>query len=220
MRRLRTNWQALIQTVAFKQLLKLGVMVVTLGFLGWTLYDRWAELGRIDLKKVSVSWLIASTGLTLLGHICNGIAWGAALRALGAKVSATWAVRVYLQTNIAKYTPGKVWHFYGRILAGKTIGIGRGTILLSVLIESVQLAVIASVLGLGLFVFGGKTLQPIQGLTLLAVALVGIVSLKPQILNRGLRQLTRLGKADIPRKKPWRYIHRCYPLTWARSPLL
>lgn len=191
-------WKALTQIPAFKQSIKLGVMVVTLGFLGWTLYDRWSELDDIDLRKLSIGWLIVSTGLTLLGHICNGIAWGAALRALGAKVSAPWSVRVYLQTNIAKYTPGKIWHFYGRILAGNKVGIGRGTIVVSILIESLQLAVVAAVLGMGLFVFRGQRLNPIHGLTLAVVAALGVLALKPRVLNKGLSMLTRLRKADIP----------------------
>lgn len=198
MRQLLDKGKAITQTSAFKLMLKVAVMVVTLGFLSWTLIKRWNELGRLDLKEVSITWLIVSSALTLLGHVCNGIAWGAALRALGAKVSALWSVRVYLQTNIAKYTPGKVWHFYGRILAGQKVGIGRGTILVSVLIESVQLAIIASVLGFGLFVVRGQSLQPIHGLTLAAVALIGVFSLKPRFLNRGLRFLTRLRKADLP----------------------
>lgn len=181
-----------LQSARVKSLLKWVVAAVTLGFLGWTLYDRWAELEKLDLKSIQVHWLVISTALTLLGHVCNGVAWGFALTALGYPVSPAWSIRVYLQTNIAKYTPGKVWHFYGRILAGEKVGIRRGATLVSILIESVQLAVIASVLGFGLFAFGGGGgLTPLHKLALVAVAGVGIATLKPAVLNRGLLWLTR-----------------------------
>jgi hypothetical protein len=183
---------------SLKPLLKVAIVLITLGFLGFTLYSRWSELGKINLAEVSIGWLIVSTLLTLIGHVFNGIAWGAALQALGSKVSPVWSVRVYLQTNIAKYTPGKVWHFLGRILAGEKIGIRRGVTVVSILIESVQLAVVAAVLGLGLFVVGGNSLNPLHGLALVGVALVGGLSLKPTVLNRGLGFLTRLKKSEIP----------------------
>ncbi|MBD2102995.1 YbhN family protein [Leptolyngbya sp. FACHB-261] len=199
MQKLIKAGQSLTKAPAFKPLLKLAVMVITLAFLAWTLLSRWSELDEIDLTKINIGWLLVSTGLTLLGHACNGLAWGAALRALGARVSGAWSVRVYLQTNIAKYTPGKVWHFYGRILAGEKVGIGRGTILVSVLIESVQLAIIASVLGFGLFLGGAQTnLGPLQGLALVGVAVLGGLSLNPAVLNRGLGLLSKLRKSDEP----------------------
>ncbi len=196
MHRLTHTWNALSQAPAFKPLLKLSVAALALGFLAWTLLSRWSELSRIDLKEVRIGWLVASIGLTLLGHVCNGLAWGAALRALGAKVSAGWSVRVYLQTNIAKYAPGKVLHFYGRILAGAEVGVRRSVILVSVLIESVQLAVIASVLGLVLFFGEDASLNRLQGALLAAVALLGALSLKPQVLNGSLKLLSRLAGAQ------------------------
>ncbi len=193
-RQLTETWKVLSQAAAFKPWLRLAVIGVSLGFLGRTLFSHWSELSSFNLTQVNGNWLLASTGLTLLGFTCNGLAWRAILRALGAKVPAAWSVRVYLQTNLARYTPGDVWHFYARILAGESRGIARAVTLLSVVIESVQLLVLASVMGLGLLSGAGQRFHALQFLALAGIVVLAALSLKPDLLNRVLQWLSQWRK--------------------------
>jgi len=48
-------------------------------------------------------------------------------------------VQIYLQTNIAKYLPGNVWH-YGRISAAVKAGVSGSAATLSVLLEPLLMA--------------------------------------------------------------------------------
>ena len=48
-----------------------------------------------------------------------GWVWGWILRELDQPVSVPWSIATYLKTNIAKYLPGNIWQFYGRVVAAK-----------------------------------------------------------------------------------------------------
>jgi len=83
------------------------------------------------------------------------IALGVTLRTLGRggcglgfstaeSVTSSQFVQIYLQTNIAKYLPGNVWHYYGRISAAVKAGVSGSAATLSVLLEPLLMAAAAS----------------------------------------------------------------------------
>jgi len=63
---------------------------------------------------------------------------GVDLDSLNQPVTSSQFVQIYLQTNIAKYLPGNVWH-YGRISAVKA-GVSGSAATLSVLLEPLLMA--------------------------------------------------------------------------------
>lgn len=70
------------------------------------------------------------------------------LREFRQSVNATWAIQVFLKTNIAKYLPGNIWHFWGRILEAKKAGISPKIATLSVLLEPLLMASASLLIGL------------------------------------------------------------------------
>jgi uncharacterized membrane protein YbhN (UPF0104 family) len=103
-----------------------------------------------------------------------------------------WAIQVYLWTNIAKYLPGNIWHFYGRIIAIKKVGGSLGVASLSVLLEPLLMAAAALMVAilsnwLGLI---NATTNPwhLGGQIFLVSAI--LLGIHPLILNR---LLTKLG---------------------------
>jgi len=62
---------------------------------------------------------------------------------LNQPVTSSQFVQIYLQTNIAKYLPGNVWH-YGRISAAVKAGVSGSAATLSVLLEPLLMAAAAS----------------------------------------------------------------------------
>ncbi len=102
----------------------------------------------LEITGASWFWLFISLCITMLAHIWSGWVWIGILRELGQRVPVVWGLRVYLRTNIAKYLPGNVWHFYGRVaaVAEQNISLGIGT--LSVLMEPLLMAAGALILAL------------------------------------------------------------------------
>lgn len=100
-----------------KSVLRWAVLGLTLGFLLHTVVRHWSEVSTVQLDGSAYGLLAIALGVTLLAHGWSGWVWGLILQHLGYPVSPLWAVRVHLTTNIAKYLPGNIWHFYGRVRA-------------------------------------------------------------------------------------------------------
>jgi glycosyltransferase 2 family protein len=147
-------------------------------------------------------------GVTLLAHVWAGVVWASILRNCQQPVSNRWGVATYLRTNIAKYLPGNIWHFYGRIQACRGREIPGAIALLSVLLEPLLMlaaAVIIAAVGLprpqGI---AEPVLRLFQG-GILVLVLGGI---HPRLLNPLLARWGRKkGGESEPRllkQYPWR----------------
>jgi glycosyltransferase 2 family protein len=174
----------------------------TLFFLVKAFSDHWADVKNTSLQPGGLIWLLLALSLTLLGHVWAGYVWGLILRSLNQKAHAFWAIRVYLRTNIAKYLPGNVWHYYGRISAAKSQNIAFSAATMSVIIESLLMATAALLIAL----IGSQSLwselpPSIQKASLIGMGALGIglLAVHPAIFNwvmqRGRQIKTNLRKA-------------------------
>ncbi|MFM2064293.1 MAG: hypothetical protein RLZZ507_3964 [Cyanobacteriota bacterium] len=176
-----------------KKVLRWFIFGGTLFFLANALKDNWLEVTSIRIDAAGWSILAIATGVTLLAHIWAGWIWTWILKELKQSVSAWEFIQVYLKTNIAKYLPGNVWHYYGRILAAKNANISTGAATLSVLLEPLLMATAAL---MTVVLFGGQLavnntniwVQILQFISL--VVLLGAVH--PWFLNPVVRFLYRL----------------------------
>lgn len=117
-----------------------GILAGCLFFLAKVLRENWQNVLAIQLLPPAWACLAIGLGLTLLAHITAGWAWGMTLRDLQQSVPLGWLIRIYLRTNVAKYLPGNIWHYYGRIQATKQAGVALGTGTVSVLLEPLLMA--------------------------------------------------------------------------------
>ncbi len=174
------------QSVNF--LLRWGILGATFLFLGITLVKNWHQVSQLQLQQQA--WLYGGIALTVavMAQLWAAFMWGWILEALKHPVPKRWTMVVFLKNSPAKYIPGNVWHFYGRVMAAKKLGIAVDLATLSVILE--PLFVIAGALGLALLNPAHLGLQGlILGMVLLAV--------HPRVLNllwRFFRQLR--GKPD------------------------
>lgn len=178
-----------------KQILRWLILGGTLFFLGRAIKDHWLEVTAIRIDDVGWTILAIATGVTLLAHTWAGWVWTWILRDLNQPVPSSQFIQVYLKTNIAKYLPGNVWHYYGRIVAAKKKNVSAGAATLSVLLEPLLMAAAALII---IDLFGTQVaiantnfaLQSLQFVTL-AVVLCGV---HPWFLNLAIRFLYRLKK--------------------------
>ncbi|WP_088891882.1 lysylphosphatidylglycerol synthase domain-containing protein [Leptolyngbya ohadii] len=169
----------------FKPYLRWVILGATLFFLSSTLKQHWDGIAALKLRENALLDLSLGFGVTLLAHCWTGYVWNLILKELNQKRSGLWAMQTYLKTNIAKYLPGNVWHFYGRVTAAQSAGIPLAASTLSVLLEPLLMA--ASALCLALLT-GLKTHLLLQAVSLVLVLAI----VHPRILNRLLEMARQL----------------------------
>jgi glycosyltransferase 2 family protein len=178
---------------AIKPYLRWAILGLTLFFLAKVLKDRWREVALIRINGTGWTMLAIALVITLLAHIWSGWVWTWILRILKQPVGQVWALQVYLKTNIAKYLPGNVGHFYGRISAITRAGGSLGIASISVLLEPLLMAAAALIIalissGLGWIV----TTSDSQTWWLQILCLIGVlVGVHPIILNPVIQRLNK-----------------------------
>lgn len=175
-----------------KPYLRWLVLGATLFFLASAIRQHWQEVAALRLDAAGWGNLAIALGITLLAHVWSGWVWSWILWEFEQPVPGSWGILKYLKTNIAKYLPGNVWQFYGRVVAAKQIGIPLSVATLSVLLEPLLMA--AAALAIALIGVQSGNL-PLQFLCLLAV----LIGIHPRILNTLLQLVGRMkGKPKEP----------------------
>jgi glycosyltransferase 2 family protein len=152
--------------------------------------DRAGEVAAIEITHQGWFYLAIALGFTLLAHIWSGLVWGKILHDFQQPLPYSWVLRVYLKTNIAKYIPGNIWHYYGRISAIQEAGGSLEVASFSVLLEPLLMAAAALIIALS----GNSSVY----LGWQVLALLGIIlGVHPRILNFLMRLLGKLkGKTE------------------------
>jgi hypothetical protein len=175
-----------------KKIIRWLILGGTLFFLLKALKDNWLGVSAIRINITGWLILATATSVTLLAHIWAGWIWTWVLRELNQSVSAIEFIQVYLKTNIAKYLPGNVWHYYGRIMAAKNANIPTNIATLSVLLEPLLMLAAALII---IVLFGSElvvnnlkfNLMILQFLALIIVLNI----LHPRFLNPAIKLLDR-----------------------------
>ncbi|WP_080806090.1 lysylphosphatidylglycerol synthase domain-containing protein [Halomicronema hongdechloris] len=152
-------------------------------FLATTLRQHWQDVWAMQITARGWACLTLALGVTLLAHIWAGWVWSWMLWEFNQPQRGTWGIYTYLTTNIAKYLPGNIWHFYGRVRAVQSLGVPIGIAIVSVVMEPLLMAAAALILALLIiqqqwpwYLFG------------LGALLIGI---HPRLLNPLLHRLGR-----------------------------
>ncbi|WP_414570494.1 lysylphosphatidylglycerol synthase domain-containing protein [Nostoc sp. CCY 9925] len=183
-----------------KQFLRWIILGGTIFFLGKALKDNWIQVTAIRIDGVGWGIMAIATAVTLLAHTWAGWIWTWVLQELNQPVSSSKFIKVYLKTNIAKYLPGNIWHYYGRIIAAKNANVSAGAATLSVLLEPLLMATAALII---IILFSSQfavnnTTSIVQILQLLSLAVV-LCAVHPRFLNPAIRFLYKLKakKSDL-----------------------
>ena len=168
-----------------KPYLRWIILGVTLFFLAKTLKDNWEQV--LEIRISDSGWVILGTAfiITTMAHVWSGVVWFWIIKEFNQKVNLRWAIRVYLLTNVAKYLPGNIWHFYSRISATKEVGVPIEIAILSVLIEPLLMALAALAVALI-----GSTQESLFVQSLCFFAVISIIH--PRILNPLIKYLVEI----------------------------
>jgi hypothetical protein len=186
----------------------------TLFFVAKTLKDNWQEVASVHIDGIGWSILAIATGVTLLAHIWAGWVWTWVIEELYQPIYVAQFIQVYLKTNIAKYLPGNIWHYYGRIITAQSAGVSPGAAALSVLLEPLLMAaaaLIVVILGSQIIVANNTFVLVGQVLGLLIV----LTAMHPRFLNRVLALLQKVKLKKSPQSSV-----SVAPVNLKRYPLL
>ncbi|OCQ99173.1 hypothetical protein BCD67_08355 [Oscillatoriales cyanobacterium USR001] len=179
----------------FKPYLRYLILGVTLLFVAKAFKDHWQEVAAIRIDSGGAIILAIALVVTLFSHIWAGWVWLWILREFNQSVDPIWGIRVFLKTNIGKYLPGNIWHFWGRIQAARDAGISTEIATLSVLLEPLLMAAAALLIALMGSSAGNRGLQVLS----LVVILIGV---HPLILNTLVKYVAKMkgvgSKIDVP----------------------
>ena len=193
------------QWTRYKHYVYTTVFMAALACLGEALYRHWQAVSAIQITPASWACLAMATGVTLFAVIWTGWVWGWILRDLGHPVSLIWAAQVHLKTNIAKYLPSNLVHFYGRTLGATDIGVPLGPAFLSVILDTMLMAAAGLIVAL--------LSVPRQGLLSAGLGLVTmLVVLHPSILGRIINLLGQRLKRQQPEQEMLQMPLKRYPL--------
>ena len=167
-----------------KRYFSIAITIVILIFLGKNIYEHWRGLGAISLSLQSWLLLGVATLVTLLAHCWAGGIWWQILKFLHQDLPLQQILPVYLKTNIAKYLPGNIWHYYGRVWVVTRYGGTKTAATISVLLEPLLMAAAAltiSLLGIP---------KSFWSLALMGLGVI-LVILHPVVLNYLLQILAK-----------------------------
>jgi uncharacterized membrane protein YbhN (UPF0104 family) len=183
---------------SLKPYLRWVILGSTLFFLAKAFKEHWQEVAAIRISAAGWLTLFVAFSITLVAHIWAGLVWSWILKSFRQPIQYGWALQIYLKTNVAKYLPGNVWHYYGRVWAVRDAGGSLSAATISVLLEPLLMAAAALIIALTGSHLGWMDIQgnhSTWGLQILGLAGV-LLAVHPRVLNPALQILRRLkGKA-------------------------
>ncbi|MFB2881568.1 lysylphosphatidylglycerol synthase transmembrane domain-containing protein [Floridanema aerugineum] len=191
-----------------KRFIRWLIFGAMLFFLIGVLRNNWQQVAAIRIDKTGWLFLISSLIVTILAQTWAGWVWSWMLREFKQPRNSLWMINVYLKTNIAKYLPGNVWHYYGRVKKLRDSGVPTSTATLSVLIEPIlQAAAAVLMIIIGRQISGSILDKTSIWSWQVFGAIAVLMLLHPWVLNPILQFL---GKFE----KPPKGVNNFAPLSW------
>ena len=171
----------------------------TLLFVAKTFKDNWEQVREIRIDERDWVFLVIALMITMFAHLWSGWVWFWILKMLRQSIAISKALSIYLISNIAKYLPGNVGHFYLRITTIAKAGCPLKIATISVLLEPILMAEAALLLG----IFGsgiGWIKTAFNGwkysiLITISITILGLIH--PAILNPIMQLLSRLKSGTL-----------------------
>jgi uncharacterized membrane protein YbhN (UPF0104 family) len=159
------------------------LVLIAIAPLAWAVIRQWTDLGK---ALASVQWAMFGSAVLLLVLLMPVMAltpW-ITLRYVGSGLSLGQVFRLYFVSQVAKYLPGGVWAFPGRMVAYRSVGVSATYSVVSVVWETIALfcgAACVGLLGVSGELRGAKAVQPVILVVALAVAAVLIIGQIPRM---------------------------------------
>ncbi|WP_437957010.1 lysylphosphatidylglycerol synthase domain-containing protein [Sorangium sp. So ce119] len=193
-----------------------------IGLAGRDLARRWESGEPIEVRPAFVALSVLPLAL---GAVVLGLAWAWLLEELTGRSIPRWpAIALHIESQAARYIPGKVGVPLIRMLGAPRIGTTSAVVGSSFAVELISFVAVGAIVGLGLLAAGGEQVAGVSALIgrwslplLLAVGVV-LVALMTVDRARAPARVRKLLAAEgrgplMPARLP--LAHAAYWLTWA-----
>lgn len=169
------------------------ILGLTLFFIFATFKNNWRELMGVKFTNFTWLMLVLSLFFNILAHSFSAWVWTWILTIFNTKLQGLKAIKIYLITNINKYLPGNIWHFFGRVKAIQAEGDSLALATVSVIIEPLLMAVSAlfiTVMSASIGIIE-VNFSPLILIFQLIFIIIVLVSIHPKIINPILSKLAK-----------------------------
>lgn len=176
-------------------------LTLALGFMGfavWELSRRWSSAQVVSPR---LGWAVMALAPLLVAGMLQALAWVFLIEHMtGRRVPRGYGVLLYLESQLARYTPGKVGLPLVRVAGAPRLGAAAWSVGASVLVEHASWVAVGGGVGFGLLAFGARDRKgvlalfgdfalPILAVSIAAVLVMTVVDRArlPKKLRDGLR---------------------------------
>ncbi|GAB5558696.1 MAG: lysylphosphatidylglycerol synthase domain-containing protein [Synoicihabitans sp.] len=115
----------------------------------WVARVLWQEFANnglsIEPSRLLLPFLLAVGGGVMV-NACLGVIWHQLVVAQGEAISLRDSIGLSWRVQIAKYIPGNIFHFAGRVMVAERFGVSRGVATRATLLEPVLMVVVAGLI--------------------------------------------------------------------------
>lgn len=176
-----------------KVILKWLIVGTTLVFVLNAFRTHWQDVIALEITRSHLNYSAIALVVTLMAHLWSGLVWAGILRFLKQPAPLIWILTIYLQTNLAKYLPGNIWHFYGRIRAMQQAGVSLEAATFSTLLEPLLMATAAILIAIAATPQGWllPVNSPFQQWLPFLFASAILIGIHPHCFNRLIKGIAR-----------------------------
>lgn len=139
-----------------------AVLLVSLGFMTWLLYQQWGRIRALQLHVDPAMMAIAVAGLIVLFFL-DAYGWHLIMRALGHRAKAPQNIRIWMVSSLARYLPGGVWGYLSRAALCSEQGIPLVSSSLGLYLETLLLMASSLAVGFPALMFvSGLPINPLS----------------------------------------------------------
>ena len=151
-----------------------------------TFQNNWSTILVVNLDTRGWVFLILAFHVTFFAHVWSALVWVKILKIFKQSITKRSGLQIYLTTNMSKYIPGNIGHFYGRILEISQQGVSLHIASLSVLLEPLLMAIAALLIALLSHIFGvvKTTYNSYLFVAQIIISLMGLIVIHPFFINK------------------------------------
>lgn len=180
-------------------IIRVGILVLLLVPLIYTVNLRWMSV-RAALTTANWELILAGVSILILAQPLTGLISWIVLRDLAQHFSYLRILLIYFVSQAAKYLPGGIWAFPGRVVAYQAIGVEQSASIISTLREVSVLFLGAAVVGLlGLLIAEWVRTAIIAGVAV-CIVVIGLAQLP--MTWHFLSNISMLKNIDMATERP------------------
>jgi glycosyltransferase 2 family protein len=217
MQHVREYW-TLIQTrippKTMRHIIYAGIVVVSLGFIGYAVIKNWSEL-QSQKWNVNYAYILLSLLVYPAGFLPTTVAWHMLLKAFGVHKPYLTNLRLYAQSSLPRHIPGFVVFVTSRSMLYKQENVPNVLTAVATGIETLLLAITGFITSLILMTIGFREVPFLANWTWIllpaALILLGLLLWPRTFEILFHKAMKRWGKSDI---QPYRQKDLVKSLVW------